>query len=297
MQNNRDIWVVIFDDNEELFLLKKQIESLILFKNTLTYNIIINADNVRNVRKKMKKIGILNLLETAKFSYNVFSKFNFLKQTEQYTTQKRDGYISQQLLKLQIYRRSYAKEHLILDSKTIILNPLAITIDEPNRDISRPINFFACYEYFINKWHNGNIISTKGTATPFLFKNNILESLEIYFKSRTAYINELTQSFYISSKHIKQLALRKNKNYVDKGDCLSEFLIYNLFEQKINPRYVPTRKKPSLIRLYQNDDRIQLKDFIIEADVLLFHRKFVKKIGIERAEEIIDTYLSIANEK
>ena len=285
---HRDIWVVTFDNDEELFLLKKQIESLILHGNTLTYNIIINSSDDIAVRLKMKRSGILKLLTMSNFDYNIFKRSQFLAEDEWMTSQKRDNYISQQLLKLQIYRRSLAKEHLILDSKTILLNSKALEIKEPNGDISSPINFFGCYEYFTKIWHNSNSIPVKGTATPFLFKNNILESLEMHFNSRENYIKELTQPFYVN--RLKRLAEKKDKTVLTNPDCLSEFLIYNLYEQKVNKNYTPLAKKREIKRMCQTSIQLFSKDFLAENDILLFHRKFVKEMGITNAEKIIDHY-------
>jgi hypothetical protein len=288
----RDIWVIVFDDDEEIFLLKKQIQSLILYKNTLTYNIIINCSNDIEVRKKFKKQGITALLDTAKFECNIFKRSDFLTNDDCTTPHTRDNYICQQLLKLQIYKRSRSKEHLVLDSKVILLNSRILNVNEPNRDISYPINFYGCYDYFITEWHNGSIIPVKGTATPFLFKRDVLESLEQYFSSKNQYFETLKKVFYVKSKKVEKIAIAKNPNFKNSPDCLSEFLIYSLFEKKINSDNITVPKKKNIIqRADQINDQLYSKNFLKKCDVLLFHRKFVKEIGIKKAELIINYYL------
>ena len=292
---NRDIWVVTFDDDAELFLLKKQIESLIIHSNKLTYNIIINSSLSHNktVRKKMKQNGLYKLLETANFNYNIFKRSDFLAEGEHVTSLNRDDYIAQQLLKLQIYKKSQFKEHLVLDSKNILLNSKSLEINEPNEDISLPINFFACYEHFIKLWHKGNMIPVKGTFTPFLLKSNILESLELHFGTREKYIKALTQPFYLNIEKLRILAEKKYKDLLCDPDCLSEFLIYNLYEQKINNNYAPLSAENAIKLIHQASNQLFPDKIVIESDVLAFHRRWVRKLGIKNTEEIINHYQRI----
>ena len=91
---NRDLWVITFDNDDELFLLKKQIESLIYHKNKLDYNIITNCTDHNKILEKMSDLGILESLKSAPFDYNIFPQSEFLTEKEI----NDQSYINQQLL-------------------------------------------------------------------------------------------------------------------------------------------------------------------------------------------------------
>tara|TARA_R110000868_G_scaffold400131_1_gene674318 strand:+ start:497 stop:1363 length:867 start_codon:yes stop_codon:yes gene_type:complete len=278
-----DIWTIVFDNDEEIFLLKKQIESLIQIKNTLPYNIIINEFNPSNTRKKLKKSRILSLLKTAKFETNVYNMCDIVESKYLHQSQ---GYVNQQILKLHVHIKSKCNDHIILDAKNIITSRYIIDNFHPKRH-QIPSGFLGCYEFFNQRWHNGKIIPVRPFTTPYQFKKNILLALQKSFNSDIKYVKALTAQYIPTSKPIQRL--NKTVNRKLKVLCISEFYIYNLFEQRYDRNYTEYSGPSAKIAwIYSMDD---VPSEIQDYDVCTIHRKTVEKIGTVTAEKIINKFI------
>lgn len=276
---NRDIWVIIFDNDEEIFLLRKQIESLIKVNNSLSYNIIINEFNTYSTRKKLKRSGIISLLKLANFKTKIYDMcdivdIEFLHQSQ--------GYINQQILKLQVHTQSNCNEHMILDAKNIITSRYILDTFSPSRH-TPPNTFFGCYEYCIQKWHNGKLINVRPFETPYLFKRYILEAMQGSFQSKNKYFRALRSKYEAKQKPFKLL----NKKTKNKVACISEFYMYNIFEQRYDRNYTEYLGPAAKINWIFNEN------FLIDTDVDIvnLHRKTVEVIGTTKSEEIINSII------
>lgn len=279
---NRDIWTVAFNDDEELFLLKNQIKSLIHFGNTLPYSIILNEFDCTEIRDKMQQNGIFELLESAVFETNVYDAAHIVSMHELHTSQ---SYINQQILKLHAHKRSKCAEQVILDAKNVALSYQAIENFHPKKHMQVPNNFFGCYEHFVKRWYpKKQVVPIRPPSTPYLFKKEILEALESDFITREKYINALTSFYHPKSKYFKKLDKQVNSHL--KVQCISEFFIYNLFEQKYDPNYQELTGPQMHILWLTNS--IDDKKSIDGAYFLSLHRKRVKNLGLKKAQHIID---------
>ena len=284
---NRDIWTIVFDDDEELFLLKNQIRSLIHFENTLSYNIIINEFKTASIREKMQASGIFDLLDSAPFPTAVYDATDIVEIEELHNSQ---SYINQQILKLHAHVKSNCDEQVILDAKNVALSYKPIENFHPKKHIQVPNNFFGAYEHFWRRWYPiGDVVPVRPPSTPYLLKKEILLALEADFGSREDYINAL-KSFYIpKTKYFRKLDKRINPRI--KVQCISEFFIYNLFEQKYDSNYQELTG-PQMHILWLTDSLDDEKP-IESASFLSMHRKRVKNLGFKKAQHIIDKKIGI----
>lgn len=278
---NRDIWTIVFDDPDELFLLKNQIKSLIKYKNTLPYNLIINHNHCGKVRMKLDTMGITDMLNSAPFPTSVFDARDIIDINELHP----HSYINQQILKLHVYRKSNCSEHIILDAKDIAVKEKPLEQFNPKRHIKEPINFVGAYEHFLLHWHPGiKIMPVRPPSTPYLFRKNVLVSMEKSFKNRETYIQKLHGQYLPQTKRFKKIDKRTNQFEVY---CISEFIMYNLYEQLIDPDYKEIHGPQTLV-LYlatPEDDHKEVKN----ASFLSLHRKRVKSLGLRKAQEIINS--------
>ena len=281
---DRDIWTIVFNDNDELFLLKNQIISLIKFENTLSYNVIINETRSRETRLKMENLGIYDLLDKAPFKTCVYDAGDFLNKNEMHKSQ---GYINQQILKLQVYKKSPHIQHIILDAKDIACKKKPLEKFHPKRHLRRPNNFFGAYEHFMKKWYpDAKCIPVRPPSTPYLFKKQILKDLEESFGSREEYIEELKGYYVPKTKFFRKLDKQINPDL--QVQCISEFFIYNLYEQKVDHFYKEFTGSPIMHMQWltcTEDDEKELGD----ASFISLHRKRVKVLGQEAAQKLIDS--------
>lgn len=278
---NRDIWTIVFDNDQEIFLLKKQIESLIYFKNPLPYNIIINEFDSDFTRKKLKNTGILSLLKTANFKTSIYDMRDIVDPKYLHQSQ---GYVNQQILKLQVYTKSPCNEHLILDAKNIVSSPNIFNNFHP-KGHTPPLNFFGCFDVFNQRWHKGKIKTVRPFTTPYLFKKHILLALQNSFKSTDRYFKILSSvSYEPTSKEMKRLDKRANPR--NKVACISEFYIYNLFEQRYDRNYKEyTGPGMNVKWLFLADDLLEnTEDF----DIISVHRKTVEQLGFEAIDDAVN---------
>jgi len=264
---DRDLWCICYDSETDLFLLKNQIQSLITFKNSLDYNIIINEENskVKHVRKCLKKMGIITLLKTANFKFQIWKATDFVKSSEMF----KNGYVNQQILKLHVHRQSKFKEHVILDTQQILISYDAYAIFHPKGHVSEEsVIFKKTYIKYCRLWHNNEHIPVRPSTTPYLFKSNILIALEKSFKKRSNYIDHL-QDFNIS-----------------------EFALYNLFEQMYDPNYKEIIGYPMASTLWLPDENGSYKKSSNNEITVAIHSKSVNKIGKEKYMKIISKIIN-----
>ena len=287
---DKDLWVVTFDDDEELFLLKKQIESLILWNYKLDYNIIINDSNHDKVVEKMRLCGILELIDAAKKNFNttIYERKDFISDKEA----KDNGYISQQFLKLQVYKKSTKEQHIILDCKNIILDPNILYNLEPKVLLDAPQVFIGCYDYFTRIWHRGKHKPVRSPSTPFIFEKNILKKLEDFFVSRKNYIDIIHKSYPIKSLRAAKLAKKQRANKHRPSPHFSEFTVYSLFEQHIKEQSaISNTTDNNILILFQTSKKIDKSKDYSKYNILNIHRKSVSTLGQKKSEQLINYFL------
>lgn len=266
----RDIWCVVFDNEYELFLLKKQIESLALYNN-LEYNLVLNEIDVEPLFKKLKSSGIISMLENANFKHNIISLEEII---DLKIARNIKPYRLQQIIKLQAYKKSNCNEHIILDSKNIIFKKDALKNFQPMHESDREIEFNACYKYCIARWNNFNNIKIRRPLTPYLFKSEILRMLEKDFGTYDEYIKVLSGSFMTC----------KNSTNI-----LSEFTMYNVFEKCVDKNYKDKFDNPVMPKfITTSTNKSKISNF---HSVLSIHRNVVKDIGMIKSNEIINDFL------
>jgi len=237
----------------------------------------------------MRSAEIFDLLESAPFETNVYDAGQIVSYTELHKSQ---SYINQQILKLHAHKRSKCDEQVILDAKNVALSYRPIENFHPKRHIQQPNNFFGCYEHFVQRWYPGQkLIPIRPPSTPYLFKKEILEALEADFYTRENYIMHLQEFYHPRSKYFKKLDKRVNPRL--KVQCISEFFIYNLFEQKYDSDYQELTGPPMHILWLTNplDDEKEPE----AASFLSLHRKRVKNLGIKKAQLLIDRKIKEGN--
>lgn len=273
---NRDIWSIVFNDLEEAWLVTQQLKSLIYFKNTLDYNLVINESDIKQTKNLLRKHGFFNLTNQAEFAVNLYSRQELIDNNHYAAC----GYIDQQLIKLRVYKKSKCAESVILDGKNIAIK------EDPLKDFSprshrQPYSFYGWWEHCLDKWNNGNIKYPRPVSTPYLFKNQILESLENEFEDEIDYFRFLKQEFPPKKEYFK--ALQRN---VSHPNYLSEFIIYNMFEQHVDENYVELHISPTTSCPIQQGNELPEKN----DSFISIRRKFVKQIGIERAGDLVKKY-------
>jgi len=268
---DKDIWNVVFDNEYELFLLKKQVESLLL-NNDLEYNLVLNEENPDILLSKLKSMNIIDILETANFKYNIFTledmiDLNIAKNIKPYRLQ--------QIIKLQVYKKSKYDNHIILDSKNIVFKKDALKNFQPMYESDEDPEFDSCYEYCIARWNNSKKIKIRRPLTPYLFKSGILSMLEKNFDSYNEYIEILSNPFPSSGDN--------------SNNILSEFTMYNVFEKCFDKNYKDTFDNPVMPKfITKNTDSKKLSKL---HSVISIHRNVVKDIGYIKSNEIIDYFL------
>ena len=266
----RDIWCVVFDNEYELFILKKQIESLILY-NDLEYNLVLNEKNTEPLFRKLKISGIIRMLENANFKYNIISLEDII---DLKIARNIKPYRLQQIIKLQVYKKSKYNEHVILDSKNIVLKKDVLKNFQPPAESDLVVEFGACYNYSINRWNNGVDLKIRRPLTPYIFKSEILSMLEKNFNSYDEYIKVLSEPF---------------PQYKGTYNILSEFTMYNIFEQCIDKNYKNNVNNKEITKfITMNTDNKVIHE---HQSVLSFHRDFVKNLGYLKSNQIIDYFL------
>jgi hypothetical protein len=281
---NRDIWTVVFNDEQELFLLKKQIESLIHYNNTLNYNIILNENNCDIITQKLDLLGITNLLNTAKFKVDVFTRQDFLSDEEADTGNiPCQGYLVQQMLKMQVHKKSLCDEHVILDAKNIIVKDNFLESCPGALTRKSPLHFFDCYNYYCKLWHKGKKRLVKGTNTPFIFKRAILEDFEREFKTRNDFIN-IFKTLYGNS----------SDGAVFHSHIFSEFIVYDLFEQYITKDYTSINNQDHIIARVEDFHFNKNSMYYYKLDsigIIALHRSIVKEHNIKKANNFLDKFI------
>ena len=280
---NRDIWTIVFNDEEELFLLKKQIESLIHYNNTLNYNIILNGNNCDVITQKLELLGITSLLNTVKFKVDIFTRQDFITDEEADTGNiPCQGYLTQQMLKMQVHKKSLCDEHVILDAKNVMIKNNFLESCPGVLTREKPLHFFDCYNYYCKLWHKGKKRLVKGTNTPFIFKRSVLEEFEHEFKTRNDFIN-IFKTLYNNSSNA-------TPNF--HSHIFSEFIIYDLYEQYITKDYTSINDQDKIIARVQNFKFS--KNNILKFDsigIIALHRHIVKKHSVKKANSFLDKFI------
>ncbi len=289
---NRDIWTVVFNDDQELFLLKKQIESLIHYNNTLNYNIILNENNCDIITQKLDLLGITNLLNTAKFKVDVFTRQDFLSDEEADTGNiPCQGYLVQQMLKMQVHKKSLCDEHVILDAKNVIVKDNFLESCPGALTRKSPLHFFDCYNYYCKLWHKGKKRLVKGTNTPFIFKRAILEDFEREFKTRNDFIKIFKTLYGNSSEVMQYLSSIVPPDF--HSHIFSEFIVYDLFEQYITKDYTSINNQDHIIKRVE-DFHFNENSMLIKLDsigIIALHRYIVKEHNIKEANNFLDKFI------
>lgn len=278
---DRDIWSIVFEDDNEAWLVTQQLKSLILFENSFDYNLVINADNFKRTKQLLKHYKFFSLAKKSNFAVNIYTREDLVSNNH-YAA---NGYIDQQLIKLSIYKKSQCKESIILDAKNIAIkkDPLRYFTAKPRQ--LPPNNFFGCWEACLDRWHNGKIKEVRPTTTPYLFNNNILLQLANDFINEDEYFLFLKSKFQSKKIYFKELDKLRNPNG-NGFNCLSEFIIYDMFEQKISlddKERLPIQEPTTSIHVRNNPNVYLLK----EASFLSIHRNFIQQYGKESASTLI----------
>jgi hypothetical protein len=271
---SRDVWVVVFHNDEELWLLEKQLQGLILHKNLYDYNIIINETGPAADHCKFRINDILERNQDPGFNIKVFLGEEFFHQFPDcmrvLDNTPAAGWIHQQVLKLLVYSASDKDEHIILDAKNIPIKDYCIDLVDSSFELNKGENIpaFHGFELFLKDKLNivGDPISIS-CITPFLFEHKTLVHMHQVLDYSEFFVNSpsfLPSEFSLYVNFLKTQNLPINMNQVH-GHYNNLRLDYD------NPEY--TLKK-----------RIPIKPFLF----LTIHRYILEKVGIDVAIDDIN---------
>lgn len=242
---DRDIWVVVFQNELELWLLEKQLAGLILHKNLYSYNIVINEvgfkqdeclDAVNAILRKHRCDFEINVFTFSQLIDGEEDCIKIAKQTANF------GWINQQLCKLLIYKFTKHAESIILDAKNIPINDYCIDRIDLNLDVVcqadnsvdfMPFEKLICEKLQIEK----PIIFIY--LTPFYFERHILQKMhkdldysEFFFVSDTVYPSEflLYESYKLKNSYPMKTSYRSRNSLRLLADQYDHF-----FEQFTQP--------------------------------------------------------------
>ena len=282
---DRDAWSIVFYHEQECWLVTQQLKSLIHFNNTLEYNLVINEDRrgIKRTVALLKKYGFYDLAKKSKFPINIYTREDLIGLHHYLGC----GYIDQQLIKLRVYKKSKYKESIILDGKLIAVKENPLDDIQPARH-SLPYSFYGWWEYCLRKWHKSSF-KTKDfkqprlVRVPYIFKNDILKALENDFEDEAAYFDFLKQDRFPKYSYFRSIL--KNSSWEHPG-YLSEFMIYNLFEQYYDENYVEEYPNPTSLCFVKKGDEVPLEN----EPFISLHRQLVKELGFDRAEALVKKY-------
>jgi len=221
---SRDIWVVVFNDIEELWLLEQQLHGLILHKNLYDYNIIINETGLAADHCKFRINDILERNQDPGFNIKVFFRNDFFYQfpdcIQVLENTQGLGWIHQQVLKLLVYSASDKKEHIILDAKNIPITDYCIDLLDSSVHLNEYFNIleFHNFELFLKK--KLNLIDDPvsiSCVTPFLFDHITLTHMHQVLDYSEFFVNSplfLPSEFSLYVNFLKSQHLQINLNQI-----------------------------------------------------------------------------------
>ena len=281
---SRDIWVVVFHNDEELWLLEKQLQGLILHKNLYDYNIIINETGPAADHCKFRINDILERNNDPGFNIKVFFRNDFFHQFPDcmrvLDNTPEAGWIHQQVLKLLVYSASDKDEHIILDAKNIPIKDYCIDLVDSSFELitdEKPAPWFHGFELFLKDKLNivGDPISIF-CITPFLFDHKTLAHMHQVLDYSEFFVDTapfLPSEFSLYVNFLKTQNLPINMNQVH-GHYNNLRLDYD------NPEYTLKKKIP-------------IKPFLF----LTIHRNILEKVGVDVAVDDIDRERGFNNNK
>jgi spore coat polysaccharide biosynthesis protein SpsF (cytidylyltransferase family) len=296
---NRDVWTIVFNDKNEIWLLLQQIESYFLRQVPNDFNIIINEDDktCKVLRKKIQgHIGILEKSHKRPVDIKIWFRSDLLEKSET----SNHGYINQQLLKLQLYRLSTYEEHVILDAKNIFMTQDAANKVSGVSSSEIHTGFIGCYEACCNRWFNKKLVKISNMANPFVFKNKILAALENDFDSREDYFAFLKQSFSVKNDALFKMAKEKNSSVKRENGWLSEFVVYCVFYNYYNKikdfkfPIIPAGNRKNVLLMYR-DRYPELPEDYNEHYFISYHRGLIKHYGKKAAIDVMNKLRKTVN--
>ena len=174
-----DIVTVVFKD--ELPILKVQAESVDLYCKELgirTIFVIVNDDD--SVAKSIDPVWWGNLSSCVKIIPRSFFKYNFVE----------NGWVSQQVLKVLASALSTNQFSMILDAKTIFVNPATLDLLLTGGKIAGGLykiqEVFSTSARIVGELFNVVVDRNGGlSGVPFIFNNNDIRGMIAEIESRT----------------------------------------------------------------------------------------------------------------
>ena len=189
MQHDKDIWIIVFDDDTELYLLETSLYFYNLFDETTPINIIINELDYYKCESICNRLYALNL----SIPITIYHADELLSESELIEIKKIKnkmegfdgfGWIVQQYLKLIIHRKSKSEYSYILDCKNIPIKQNAIEMISDYHSFEGSGYDGTSYynDFKIHLRARGilkdNSHCPKSVMTPFIFKNSILKCMD-----------------------------------------------------------------------------------------------------------------------
>lgn len=275
MKTDSDIWMVVFDDEVELYLLETNLYFYNLFNETAPINVIINELDYHVCESISNRLSELDL----SISLTIYHADEILTESEfeeikKFKTRLKSfegfGWIVQQYLKLLIHRKSTKQCSYIFDCKNIPIRKGAIdnvtdfhNFEGSGSDGSLPYNDFKLYlqgkGILKDKSH-----SPRSVMTPFIFETSVLKRMDIdldifqiifssiinpdiNYRSTIPLVSEIILYYaYIACKreHITKEKQKHINWHVESEDIFKIMEKHSTFESLI--RDIKTRNSPKL---------------------------------------------------
>lgn len=263
----KDIWYVTFDNDVELILLEEALNAHNRFREPHEINVIVNEyDNhssgkANRIRRRIKRLPQDNIKVNVYIPDDILTDEEIAK-IHEIKDFSGFGWVSQQYLKLAVYRKSNAKFSYIFDCKNISVKPKAIEQVSHNHNFRiNPLGWDIHFENYKNYLRRQGILKNtdlvythSSVSTPFILNNEILSSM---FDTLDVF-----DLIFLQYKFLKKGEI---ENFLKKSMLASEIILYYSYmdyqgldidtDSKFNPNhYVPSGvKRPWMTDLNLED--------------------------------------------
>lgn len=224
----KDIWYVTYDNFIELIFLEEALNAYNTFHEPHEINVIVNEyleSTAIKIRNRIKALPQDNIKLKVYIPSDILTveELKKIKKTQDFFDFPGFGWITQQYLKLAIYRKSNAKFSYVFDCKNIPVKPNAIEHVSNNHNFSPNPLPNSGFDNYKNYLRNLGILKNKDLVyahravnTPFIFNNKILHSM----------FNTL-DVFSLIFLHYKFLDdWEEFQNFLSLGILVSEIILY-----------------------------------------------------------------------
>lgn len=224
----KDIWYVTYDNSIELIFLEEALNAYNKFHEPHEINVIVNEyleSTAIKIRNRIKALPQDNIKVKVYIPSDILTaeELKKIKKTKDFFDFPGFGWVTQQYLKLAIYRKSNAKFSYVFDCKNIPVKPNAIEHVSNNHNFAPnplPNSGFDNYKNYLRDLgilKNKDLVYKHRTVnTPFIFNNKILHSMF-----------DTLDVFSLIFLHYNFLDdLEEFQNFLSLGILVSEIILY-----------------------------------------------------------------------